>query len=103
MPSINFNLTMVSLLPTILFSALTWSLERALRTVIASLPLCDLRIGCEVVNRVEEDSSIVIEYLDRNRKKTSIRASWLVGADGKRGVVRKRFLEPEGIKQGLGL
>lgn len=28
-----------------------------------------------------------------------IRASWLVGADGKRGVVRKKFLEPEGIKQ----
>lgn len=28
-----------------------------------------------------------------------IRASWLVGADGKRGVVRKNFLELEGIKQ----
>jgi 2-polyprenyl-6-methoxyphenol hydroxylase-like FAD-dependent oxidoreductase len=31
--------------------------------------------------------------------KRFIRTSWLVGADGKRGVVRKKFLEPEGIRQ----
>ncbi|KAK3380614.1 hypothetical protein B0T24DRAFT_697177 [Lasiosphaeria ovina] len=35
----------------------------------------------------------------RDGAKHLIRTSWLVGADGKRGVVRKKFLEPEGVRQ----
>lgn len=45
-----------------------------------------------------------MQYLDRNGAKQEIRASWLVGADGKRGVVRKKFLEPSaGIRQEKGI
>jgi 2-polyprenyl-6-methoxyphenol hydroxylase-like FAD-dependent oxidoreductase len=56
-----------------------------------------------VVDRVEEEASVVVQYLDEKRIKREIRTAWLVGADGKRGIVRKKFLEPEGIRQEVGL
>lgn len=51
----------------------------------------------------EEDGSVVVEYVDAEENKRDIRTSWFIGADGKRGVVRKKFLEPEGIVQRVGL
>lgn len=74
-------------------------LEREIRALLKEFPSCELRIGCEVINREEDRDHTVVRYLDQNGVRHSIRTSWLVGADGKRGVVRKRFLEPEGIKQ----
>ncbi|MCJ1297267.1 hypothetical protein MMC08_000053 [Hypocenomyce scalaris] len=59
--------------------------------------------GCEVLDRVEEEAGVIVHYLDNNGDKRVIRTSWLVGADGKRGIVRKKFLEPEGIRQEVGL
>lgn len=56
-----------------------------------------------MTGRIEEDDSVIIEYIDKDDKPQRIRASFLVGADGKRGVVRKKFLEPEGIVQQVGL
>jgi len=56
-----------------------------------------------VVDRVEEEASVVVQYLDEKGMKREIRTAWLVGADGKRGIVRKKFLEPEGIRQEVGL
>jgi 2-polyprenyl-6-methoxyphenol hydroxylase-like FAD-dependent oxidoreductase len=55
------------------------------------------------VNRTEEDGSVIVEYVDAEGTKRAIRTSWFIGADGKRGVVRKKFLEPEGIVQQVGL
>jgi len=77
--------------------------ERELRAVISSLPTCELRSGCEVVGRTEGDGYTIVEYIDETGVSKLVRTSWLVGADGKRGIVRKKFLEPEGIKQELGL
>ena len=74
-------------------------LEREIRSVINGLPCCDLRTGCEVISREEDKDTTVVEYITQDGSKRSIKTSWLVGADGKRGVVRKKFLEPEGIKQ----
>lgn len=70
---------------------------------IAKLPSLDLRPGCEVIGRTEEPRTVVVEYRDSNGDTKKLRAKWLIGADGKGGVVRKRFLEPEGIKQVVGL
>lgn len=56
-----------------------------------------------MTGRVEEANSIVVDYTDKKGKPQRIRAGWLVGADGKRGIVRKEFLEPEGIVQEVGL
>ena len=78
-------------------------LERTLRTELSPLSSCQLRLGCEVLSRSEQDDTITVEYRDRHGEVKQIRASWLVGADGKRGIVRKNFLEPEGILQQVGL
>jgi 2-polyprenyl-6-methoxyphenol hydroxylase-like FAD-dependent oxidoreductase len=55
-----------------------------------------------VIGREEKANCTIIEYREQDGTKKSIRTLWLVGADGKRGVVRKKFLEPEGIKQEAG-
>lgn len=42
----------------------------------------------------------VVEYMDRQGRRHRVGAQWLVGADGKKGIVRKRWLEPDaGIRQ----
>jgi 2-polyprenyl-6-methoxyphenol hydroxylase-like FAD-dependent oxidoreductase len=64
-----------------------------------------------VVQRVEETDAVIVEYkqsaegpykTDNRRYSQQLRARWLVGADGKTGVVRKYFLEPAGITQQVG-
>ncbi|KAI8281956.1 3-(3-hydroxy-phenyl)propionate/3-hydroxycinnamic acid hydroxylase [Colletotrichum sp. SAR 10_98] len=45
-----------------------------------------------------------VEYLDAQKSRRVIGGQWLVGADGKTGIVRKHFLEPTaGIKQEAGV
>jgi 2-polyprenyl-6-methoxyphenol hydroxylase-like FAD-dependent oxidoreductase len=73
--------------------------EREIRALLDDFPSCELRTGCEVIGREENSNHSVIEYVDQAGCKQLIRTTWLVGADGKRGVVRKKFLEPEGIRQ----
>jgi 2-polyprenyl-6-methoxyphenol hydroxylase-like FAD-dependent oxidoreductase len=79
------------------------NIERELRKRIVELSSVDLRIGCEVLDRTEEEAGVVVKYKDEEGNVSLIRTSYLVGADGKRGIVRKKFLEPEGIKQEVGL
>ncbi|KAI1329394.1 monooxygenase-like protein [Xylariaceae sp. FL0255] len=69
-------------------------LELALQKKVQSSPYCDLRRGCTVTGRDQVDDGVIITYTNPDGQKQSIRGSWLVGADGKRGVVRKHFLEP---------
>lgn len=102
--SINFNLILVCNLHTIVEWSKTKScLERELRNKINVLPSLGLRSGCEVLDRDEEDTGIVVKYKDEEGNIRSIRTLYLIGADGKRGIVRKKFLEPEGIIQEVGL
>lgn len=43
---------------------------------------------------------MTVGYTDAQNNKHDIKCSWLIGADGKKGILRKRFLEPQaGIKQ----
>ncbi|KAI1635446.1 monooxygenase-like protein [Biscogniauxia mediterranea] len=75
-------------------------LERFLRKKVENSPFCDLQCGCTVVGREQYGTGVIVEYTDTTGRSRRVRGSWLVGADGKRGVVRKRFLEPSaGIKQ----
>ncbi|KAK2811067.1 hypothetical protein FQN50_002402 [Emmonsiellopsis sp. PD_5] len=74
--------------------------EREIRNLIKKdLPTCEVRTGCEAISRTEVGDHTILEYVTQDGTKHSIRTSWLVGADGKRGVVRKKFLEPEGVRQ----
>ncbi|KAI1428783.1 hypothetical protein F5Y12DRAFT_782374 [Xylaria sp. FL1777] len=75
-------------------------LELAMREKLKGSQYCELRCGCTVTGRKQDGTSIIAEYTDAKGQARSIRGSWLVGADGKRGVVRKHFLEPSaGIRQ----
>lgn len=73
--------------------------EREIRNLLKTIPSCDLRTGCEVLSRDEAGGITTITYITSTAERRTIQTQWLVGADGKRGVVRKRFLEPEGIRQ----
>lgn len=74
-------------------------IEQALRQRIKLSKWCTLLTGCEVV-KVEDDTHPIIEYRTKTDDRRRIRGQWLVGADGKVGVVRKHFLEPTaGIRQ----
>ncbi|KAI1047353.1 hypothetical protein LB505_012766 [Fusarium chuoi] len=78
-------------------------LEKALRNAIEESKFCSLRTACEVVARSEQDPP-VIDFNDSQGTRQQIKGEWLIGADGKLGIVRKHFLEPAvGIKQQDGL
>ncbi|KAI2632549.1 monooxygenase-like protein [Hypomontagnella submonticulosa] len=75
-------------------------LESALRQKVIESPFCDLRCGCLVVGKQQDRDYPVIEYKDEMGVHRTIKGSFVVGADGKKGVVRKHFLEASaGIKQ----
>ncbi|KAF4496682.1 3-(3-hydroxy-phenyl)propionate 3-hydroxycinnamic acid hydroxylase [Fusarium agapanthi] len=77
--------------------------ETALRKAIEQSEYCSLRTACEVIARSEQDPP-VIDFNDSQGTRQQIKGQWLVGADGKLGIVRKHFLEPTvGIKQQDGI
>ncbi|KAH8899818.1 FAD/NAD(P)-binding domain-containing protein [Thozetella sp. PMI_491] len=77
-------------------------LEYALRREIERSEYCTLRTGCRVLSQSGEDPPS-IEFLDEAGARNQLKGHWLIGADGKVGVVRKHFLEPTaGIKQEIG-
>ncbi|KAF5678531.1 monooxygenase [Fusarium denticulatum] len=78
-------------------------LEIALRKAIEQSEYCSLRTACEVIARSEQDPP-VIDFNDSQGTRQQIKGQWLIGADGKLGIVRKHFLEPTvGIKQQDGI
>ncbi|TGJ85353.1 hypothetical protein E0Z10_g3421 [Xylaria hypoxylon] len=75
-------------------------LELAMREKLNKSQYCELQYGCAVTGRKQDGTNIIAEYTDAKGQPGSIRGSWLIGADGKRGVVRKHFLEPSaGVRQ----
>ncbi|KAH7136805.1 monooxygenase-like protein [Dactylonectria estremocensis] len=78
-------------------------LENALRKEALRSEMCTLRTGCTVVSRSSDDPP-TIEYVTEDDVRRQIRGQYLVGADGKVGIVRKHFLEPTaGIQQEEGI
>lgn len=74
--------------------------EAALVTLVEQTAYCHLERGCTVDGRTSHDNSIIISYTSADGSRESITSSWVIGADGKKGIVRKHFLEPTaGIKQ----
>ncbi|OAA53199.1 Monooxygenase, FAD-binding protein [Cordyceps fumosorosea ARSEF 2679] len=76
-------------------------LEKALRSRIEASSCCKLLTGSTVMERVSEEPPR-IQFQDSSGATHEVEGQWLVGADGKAGVVRKKFLEPNGIKQEAG-
>ena len=74
-----------------------------MRRKIENSGYCSLRMGCRVTGRSSEVPPTV-QYVDSLGSRQEIQGQWLVGADGKTGVVRKHFLEPTaGIRQQAGV
>ncbi|OTB01147.1 hypothetical protein M426DRAFT_14720 [Hypoxylon sp. CI-4A] len=75
-------------------------LESIMRQKVAASPYCDMRCGCTVVNKQQDGENPIVQYEDQSGTLHSVMGSFLIGADGKKGVVRKKFLEESaGIKQ----
>lgn len=74
------------------------ALERSLRVAMDSTHHSDLRPGATVTNIWEGDAWVYCQYTDANGADRRVRSKFLVGADGKTGFTRKRYLESQGIK-----
>jgi hypothetical protein len=77
--------------------------EQAMRNRLSTSSYVQLRTGCEVSSCSDTDNAVQVTYRDRENKEFQIQGQFLVGADGKRGYVRKNFLEPRGIRQETGV
>ena len=73
------------------------ALEQAIRDRIASHQHSQLRTQCTVNGISESEDRVTVRYIDASGQQRSIQALFLVGADGKTGYVRKKYLEPKGI------
>ena len=73
------------------------ALEKAIRDTIAENPYSHLRSRCLVTGISEDEDRVTIQYVDSAGQSKTIQSKFLVGADGKTGYVRKKYLEPRGI------
>lgn len=70
-------------------------LESSIAEVATASGFCEIRRGCTVLrHEILDDHTITVTYKDNSGVLHTIRCHFLIGADGKRGVVRKSFLEP---------
>lgn len=73
------------------------ALEKAIRDKISGSHYSQLRSKCLVTYVTEDEQSVTVQYVDASGQEHSIQGKFLVGADGKTGYVRKKYLEPKGI------
>lgn len=64
---------------------------------MSALEECELRSGCEVTALSEDEDGTLCIYRDSEGKERRIKSRFFVGADGKTGFTRKRYLESKGI------
>ena len=57
----------------------------------------DLRVQSTVTSISEDEDWVYVTYTDKDGRERQIKSRFLVGADGKTGFTRKRYLEPRGI------
>ena len=72
-------------------------LEKAIREVISLNSFSELRTSTELKSVAEDSRGVQVEYTNPQGVTKTLRAPFLVGADGKTGFVRKNYLEPRGI------
>lgn len=72
-------------------------LEKHLRRSMAENGHSDLRVQSTVLSISEDEDWVYVKYMDKDGRERRLRGRFLVGADGKTGFTRKRYLEPQGI------
>ncbi|KAH7002440.1 hypothetical protein EDB80DRAFT_809426 [Ilyonectria destructans] len=78
-------------------------LEKEFRALIEASKCAELRLECTVTGINEVETGVQATYKRKDGSTAELKASYLVGADGKRGIVRKEYLEDKGIEQVTGL
>lgn len=73
------------------------ALEKAIRDAISGRRCSELRSSCLVTAVSEDDKNVRVQYTNKEGQQKTVEAKFLVGADGKTGFVRKKYLEPQGI------
>jgi 2-polyprenyl-6-methoxyphenol hydroxylase-like FAD-dependent oxidoreductase len=74
------------------------ALEAALRSAMASTEHSTLRVGSTLTSISEDTEWVYATYADKDGNEHRLRGKFLVGADGKTGFTRKKYLEPKGVK-----
>jgi 2-polyprenyl-6-methoxyphenol hydroxylase-like FAD-dependent oxidoreductase len=72
-------------------------LEKNIRNVIYQNPSGEIRSGSTVQAISEDEDWVYVTYTDKEGQTKKLRSKFFVGADGKTGFTRKRYLEPKGI------
>jgi 2-polyprenyl-6-methoxyphenol hydroxylase-like FAD-dependent oxidoreductase len=73
------------------------AMEKAIRDRLQTLSPSEIRTESTLTGISEDDKGVTVEYTDSYGKTHKLSAPYLVGADGKTGYVRKRYLEPKGV------
>lgn len=73
------------------------AMEKAIRDQIEKTPSSEIRTQSTVTGVSEDAHHVYVEYSDADAVTHTIKGRFLVGADGKTGYVRKKYLEPKGI------
>ena len=72
-------------------------MEKYLRSAMDP-EFASLRSGCTVTAIEEDQAWVYIDYMNPEGQKLRVRSRFLVGADGKTGFTRKKYLELKGIR-----
>jgi 2-polyprenyl-6-methoxyphenol hydroxylase-like FAD-dependent oxidoreductase len=72
-------------------------MEKYLRTTFLESPFCQLRENCTLTSISEDDDWVNATYQAQDGTKSQIKGKFFVGADGKTGFTRKKYLESRGI------
>lgn len=73
------------------------AMEKAIRDKLEQIPSSQLRSESTLMGIKETEDTVIVEYQTADRTTRKLKAPFLVGADGKTGFVRKRYLEEKGI------
>ncbi|KAJ3466376.1 hypothetical protein MRS44_007034 [Fusarium solani] len=71
--------------------------EKHLRSQITTLGVAKMHLGARVTSIWEDQDWVYAGYTDTSNQSRTIRGKFLIGADGKTGFTRKKYLEPQGI------
>lgn len=74
------------------------AIERNLRDTAASNGHSELRSGSTMTDIWEASDRVFVKYTDRNGVMHEMCSKFLVGADGKTGFTRKKYLEAKGVR-----
>ena len=72
-------------------------MEKHLRLAAQRCSGSELRLGSTLLGIEEDNDWIYVKYANEKGSECTIRAKFLVGADGKTGYTRKHYLEPKGV------